>query len=107
MGEVQLQDDARCGVSSSCLMRAPAVEACRAGSVVADCARGVDEFVPIPPWVEPELAWEEGICTCRCDGSAPDADYCACPAGMRCAALIPSAGANAAARAYVGSYCVY
>jgi len=107
VGEVELQEDARCGVSNSCLMRAPAVDACQNGSGVADCARVVDEFVPVPPWVAAEPDWEEGTCTCRCDGSAPNGDYCACPAGMRCAELIPSAGVNAAARAYVGSYCVF
>ena len=107
VGEVELQEDARCGAGSACLMRAPAVDACRRGSGVVDCAEQVDEFVPVPPWITSEPAWEEGICTCRCDGSARDLDYCACPTGMRCEALIPSSGLNAAARPYVGSYCVF
>jgi len=109
VGQVELRDDARCGASNSCLLRAREGGACRAGATSFDAACGAaeaDGFVPVPPQALPGPSWQEGICTCRCDGSPSARDDCACPRGMRCEALIPSAGVNGAARPYVGSYCV-
>jgi len=111
VGEVELHDDARCGAGNFCLLRAQQGTACRAGATfaAAECAAAADddEVVPVPPPVAAEPAWAEGVCTCRCDGSDSRSDECACPRGMRCGAVIPSAGLNAAARDYVGSYCVF
>lgn len=109
VGDVELQQDSRCGAGSACLMRAPVGSECRGNlsSGTGDCAADGFDLVPVPPRISAEPAWREDICTCRCDGSARDIQYCSCPSGMRCAPLIPSAGANAAARPYVGSYCVF
>jgi hypothetical protein len=109
VGDVELQHDARCGAGSACLMRAPVGSECRGSlsSSAGDCAADGFDLVPVPPLVAPQAAWQEGICTCRCEGSARDTEYCSCPGGMRCAPLIQSAGANAAAHGYVGSYCVF
>ncbi|HEU4577685.1 MAG TPA: hypothetical protein VFS67_05495 [Polyangiaceae bacterium] len=108
LGDVQLQQDARCGAGNTCLMRSPAATDCRASSSTAavECTREGVDLIPVPPLVSPEPVWQQNVCTCRCDGNARDADYCSCPSGMRCELLIPSSGANAAARPYVGSYCV-
>jgi hypothetical protein len=43
-------------------------------------------------------------CSCRCDGPDPAAEYCQCPTGFECAALMPDIGKGHAA--YAGSYCV-
>lgn len=109
VGDVQLQHDARCGAGNACLLRAPVAFACRESvrSGAVECTRENVDLVPVPPRGSPEPAWQQDICTCRCDGSAHDVDYCSCPQGMRCEPLIPSSGANAAARPYVGSYCVF
>lgn len=109
VGDVELQQDARCGVGNACLMRAPVAFDCRAsvGSGAVTCTKESVDLVPVPPSGSPDTAWQQDICTCRCDGNALDVDYCRCPPGMRCEPLIPSSGANAAARPYVGSYCVF
>lgn len=108
VGTVELRSDPRCEGASWCLRHAPAVERCT-GSVSFDaptCSTDALDFVAIPPPRTPAPAWHDNTCTCRCDGEEADVDYCACPQGMRCAPLIPSAGVNSAARAYLGSYCV-
>jgi hypothetical protein len=110
VGDVALQDDAHCEAASACLMRAHEGRTCPAsvaGSAAECAAADGAAFVPVPPPLVPESAWQGGVCTCRCAGSDPGADYCACPAEMLCRALIPSAGVNAAARSHVGSYCAY
>jgi hypothetical protein len=108
VGDVQLEQDPRCGAGNACLMRSPVASDCRASSSTGsvECTREGVDLIPVPPLGSPEPAWQQNICTCRCGGSAPGADYCSCPRGMRCELLIPSSGANAAARPYVGSYCV-
>lgn len=40
-------------------------------------------------------------CTCRCDGPAGAADFCACPDGFECKQILSSGGVG-----IVGSYCV-
>jgi hypothetical protein len=110
VGDVELQEDLRCEAGRSCLMHAREGRACPSGtdSTEAECAGAVEApFVPVPPPLAPEAAWQGGVCTCRCAGSTPDAEDCVCPRGMSCRALIPSAGVNAAAGPYVGSYCAY
>jgi hypothetical protein len=110
VGDVELQVDVRCEAGNSCLMHAREGRPCRSSALSseAECAAETESpFVPVPPPLAPEAEWQGGICTCRCSGSVPGADYCACPRGMQCRALIPSAGVNAAARSYVGSYCAY
>jgi hypothetical protein len=109
IGDVELRSDPRCGAANSCLLRAPRANPCRPGSTsdVFGCASSdFDDFVAVPPPLVPEPSWQSGVCTCRCDGTPTDLDYCSCPSGMRCEPVIPSAGVNAAARPYVGSYCV-
>lgn len=110
VGDVALQADPRCVAGSSCLMHAHEGRRCSASVAASgvECTTADEtNFVPVPPPLAPESAWQGGACTCRCAGSDPGVDYCACPAAMRCRALIPSAGVNAAARLYVGSYCAY
>lgn len=109
VGEVQLEQDERCGAGNACLTRAPVALDCResVSTGVAECTQEDRDLVPVPPRGSPEPAWQQDLCTCRCDGNALDVDYCSCPRGMRCEPLIPSSGANAAARPYVGSYCVF
>lgn len=61
--------------------------------------------VDVPPQDPRRPATEAAICSCRCDGPV-DADYCECPAGMRCEELIlgrPGDGFDE----FLGSYCVY
>jgi len=109
VGDVQLQQDARCGAGNACLLRAPVAFDCRESvrSGAGECTQSSEGLVPVPPRGSPEPTWQQDLCTCRCDGSALGVDYCSCPQGMRCEPLIPSSGANAAARPYVGSYCVF
>jgi hypothetical protein len=109
VGDVQLQEDARCGAGNACLMRSPVDFDCRESvrSGAVECTPESVDLVPVPPRGSPQPTWQQDICTCRCDGSALDVEYCSCPPGMRCEPLIPSSGANAAARPYVGSYCVF
>ena len=108
VGDVQLQQDARCGAGNACLLRSPVAFDCPESLRSAvECTQQSADLVPVPPRGSPEPAWQQDICTCRCAGSALDVGYCSCPQGMRCEPLIPSSGANAAARPYVGSYCVF
>lgn len=107
VGNVELRRDALCGGDSWCLLRPPPAEECHGSVQSAAEPCSTEAAIPVPPprsWL-PE--WQAETCTCRCDGEAGGADYCACPQGMRCAPLIPSAGVAAAARSFVGSYCVY
>ena len=109
VGTVELRSDPQCGAASWCLMRAAAVEECASGTALStrDCTTEELDFVPVPPPRAAIPDWRENVCTCRCDAEETDVDFCSCPAGMRCAPLIPSAGVNAAARTYLGSYCIY
>lgn len=106
VGTVELRSAEACSASSWCLLRAPPAEEYCGGNVyAAPCT--TEPAIPVPPPRSVAGEWQEDTCTCRCDGEATDVDYCACPQGMRCAPLIPSAGVNAAARSFIGSYCVY
>lgn len=107
VGTVELRSDPLCGASGWCLLRAPPADECR-GSARSDTAACTTEpSIPVAPPRSTAPEWQEDTCTCRCDGQASDVDYCTCPQGMRCEPLIPSAGLHAAARSFIGSYCVY
>jgi hypothetical protein len=103
VGSVELRRDPLCGASSWCLMRAEPTGEC-SGSVQAGCQSG--EFIAVAPPRAETAPWQEDTCTCRCGGELGDG-FCACPQGMRCEPLIPSAGFDSAARPFIGSYCVY
>lgn len=67
---------------------------------------------PVEDWIAPQLvdrpASRYSICSCRCSlgGEAGDnSNYCTCPTGMVCRALIPNLLPVDAA--WVGAYCVW
>jgi hypothetical protein len=66
---------------------------------------GEPVVVPVPPQLADRPAEQAMVCSCRCDGPDANADYCACPSGMRCVELIVSQGR--ATDDYAGSYCIY
>ena len=65
-----------------------------------------DEAVSVP--VRPQLlerrAEDTVICSCRCNGPDPDAEYCTCPTGMECVELVRPLGLGSDDVA--GSYCI-
>jgi hypothetical protein len=110
VGNVLLETNGSCGTGALCLMRAlHEEETCDAelGSVGSCEALARGDVVPVPPSLVPALSPVDGVCSCRCGGPDPGEPYCACPADMTCRELIVSSGANGAARAHLGSYCVY
>jgi hypothetical protein len=110
VGNVVLEMNGSCGAGVLCLMRAPhEAGTCDAelGSVGACQAPAKGDVVPVPPSLAPAPPPVDGVCSCRCDGLDRAEAYCACPADMTCRDLIVSSGVNGAARAYLGSYCVY
>jgi hypothetical protein len=110
VGNVALETNGSCGPAVLCLMRAPHEDATcdtELGSARACEALAKRDVVPVPPTLSPPPPPVDGVCSCRCDGFDPSAEYCACPADMICRQLIVSSGVNDAARAHLGSYCVY
>jgi len=110
VGNVVLETNGSCGAGLRCLMRAPHEGGtCDAelGSVGPCEAPAKGDVVPVPPSLAPAPPPVDGVCSCRCKGFDPSEEYCACPADMTCRELIVSSGVNGAARAYLGSYCVY
>jgi hypothetical protein len=106
VGELSLSENASCGPSNVCLTRAqPDENACSALGPGDACPE--HRVVPVPPPLAPALPALENLCTCRCGGFDPGAEYCSCPAGMSCRELIRTVGTNGAARDYAGSYCLY
>jgi len=108
--EVNIEDGGSCGVVNVCLVHAFRGRAtCPSGQSAGDegCTTPGGEPVTVPvqaqlPGRPAEMAM---VCSCRCNGPDPNADYCACPDGMRCEELI-AVRANIG-NDYAGSYCVY
>ena len=66
---------------------------------------GVPVEVPVAPQLAERSAEHHVICSCRCAGPDPNADYCRCPSGMECREVIRDIGVPDR-EAYVGSYCI-
>jgi hypothetical protein len=113
VGEINIEAGGSCGASNVCLVNhfqgrvtCPAGDDAETGS---QCSTSTGQAlkVPVPPQLARRTPEQAVVCSCRCDGPDPTADYCACPDGMRCEELIPSTGFLNGAADYLGSYCVY
>lgn len=112
LGEVNLETRGSCGADAACLVhrfqgRATCPEGQSAGGGNCVTPDGMPIVVPVERQLEsrpPELAV---VCSCRCDGPDPRAEYCACPSDMRCEPLIASRPLSYEPDEYGGSYCVY
>ncbi len=70
---------------------------------------GFGGYVSVP--VEPQRTARKPevsvYCSCRCDGSDPNARYCECPSGFECTEIVVSRGdANQGQAQLAGSYCI-
>lgn len=74
------------------------------GTGTCKTATGLQVTVPIRGWDTDRPASKTVHCSCRCDGPDPNARYCECPSGFRCAKLFDDLGLGSAELA--GSYCI-
>ena len=63
--------------------------------------------VPVEPQRTERKPEVSVYCSCRCDGSDPNARYCECPTGFSCTEIVVSRGDTAQGQAQLaGSYCI-
>lgn len=65
---------------------------------------GQPVVVPVAPQLVDRRADEHVYCSCRCDGFSDEDNYCTCPDGFSCEALIPELGLESSD--FAGSYCI-
>jgi hypothetical protein len=113
LGEVTVETGGgACGPSLVCLVHDFQGRAsCPSGQAnpeAPQCKTPSGESVKVP--VDPQLSMHPAarnvVCSCRCDGPDPGAEYCACPSDMRCEPLIDGVAGDEN-KEFAGSYCVY
>ncbi|HVR18059.1 MAG TPA: hypothetical protein VMS65_00135, partial [Polyangiaceae bacterium] len=61
---------------------------------------------PIAPQLADRTAEQNVICSCRCAGPDPNAEYCRCPSGTECREVVREIGVPDPYDGLVGSYCI-
>ena len=111
LGEINVADrDPQCASGTCLVERFQGRVTCPDGNLDGgECFTPLGERVTAA--VEPQLRErppEEAVyCTCRCDGPAQYAPFCACPSDMVCEPLIEPRSTSPGLDLGEGSYCVH
>jgi hypothetical protein len=110
VGEISIADrDPQCASGTCLVHHFQGRVTCPEGNVEGgECFTPLGELVTVP--VAPQLSdrppQDAVFCSCRCDGPARYAPFCACPNDMICEPLLDPGAASEGLGLGEGSYCV-